>query len=350
MRLLARELCFHWPFLLAALMLNLSEMPVFGQWCVIRCSDGSVGSGTLVDTNGDRSLVITAHHVVRDVMRGQQRTGRVICDFPGEPTRYAAEIVSIAPQADLCALLIDAPRQTNPVPLARYDRQKPISIYGFPGGGPLSVRTGRVVDDTSFSRAPGVPMVSISCPSEGGQSGCAAVSDEGMIGVMWGCENGHAALTAGKPFDDFMVSLTQGYSCYGGKCWRSSPSYSPGSVVVTPTQPRPQPKPQPASYTDPQWVEWRKQIEDSIESARCKCGDQDYATKSDITAAIAAIKFPDQQTIDVDELASTITNSLSHKFEERFVSIEETLNQQPEPPAEQAEPQIVSYDIVPRQK
>lgn len=71
-------------------------------------------------------------------------------------------------------------------------------------------------------------------------------------------------------------------SCYGGG-WQ--PATRPQRVVITPTQPQ---QPKPASYTDPQWVEWRKQIEASVAAIKpCQCDHSGQVTIEQVNQAIA---------------------------------------------------------------
>lgn len=326
MRAIARELRFHSWMLVVAYLVVGCEMPLFaadyGQpWCKVRCGDGSTGSGSLVDRNDRLGLVATAFHVVRDVMPGGRQNNSVVCEFiNGE--LHGGTVVSFDEQRDLCAIIINRP-EVRPVMLAGYTGQGTHSVYGFPKGGPLRPSVGRIIDDTRFLLGPGdYPVAVLSAPTVGGQSGGAVVTDQGMCGIMWGCdEDDHANMTCGKPFDEFMVSLTQCYSCYGGKCWAPSQNYSPGGKVIisnTTEPPVSTPvEPKPASWTDPKWIEWRDQIEARIAACKCTCDHTGAVTmiqvNQAIATAVAGIEMPPAYVPPTPEQqAAAIAPHLTH--------------------------------------
>lgn len=268
-------------------------------WCRIRCSDGSCGSGALVDRNDERGLVVTAHHVVRDIMRGQQQIGAVQCEFNNGHTA-GAKIVSIDPTHDLCAMIIMRPpiRQTI---LAGYTGKGPHAVYGYPGGGPMRVTRGQIKDDATWAFAPGDYSIAVlTSNTVGGQSGGAVIDGKGMVGVMWGSENG-AHMTCGKPFDEFMVSLTQCYSCDNGRCWQPSQYYSPGgsrqissgggrSIVSEPApayQPR---EPIPNASNGSALLSWRDQMEKKIAALEKKCDPGNRPLIPDYGSRILALE------------------------------------------------------------
>lgn len=263
-------------------------------WCKVHCGDGSTGSGTLVDRNDRLGLVVTAYHVVRDVMPNGKQSASVVCEFENGH-RAGATVVSYNATRDLCALIIQRP-EVRPILLTAYTGQGTHTVYGFPGGGQLRRVSGRIVDDTRFLLGPGdYPVSVLSAASFPGQSGAGVITDTGMVGVMWGCDDdGHANMTCGKPFDEFMVSLTQCYSCQSGKCWQPSPQYSPGGhVIITSPTPAKPPVSQPvaASFTDPRWIEWRNKIDAQIAAIKsCNCDHSQQVTKADLESAIAKIQ------------------------------------------------------------
>ena len=322
MKASARELLIQLPWLVVLYLAIGSGMFANGAdfaqpWCKVRCSDGSVGSGTLADRNAEQGLVITAFHVVRDIMPNGRQAGAVVCEFQNGD-RAGATVVSFNDKRDLCALIIQRPA-IRPIKLAAYTGQGVHTVYGFPGGGALRPASGHIVDDTRFLLAPGdYPVAVLSAPTIPGQSGGGVITADGMVGVMWGCDNdGHANMTCGKPFDEFMVSLTQSYSCQNGRCWQPSPQYSPGGRVIitspTPAKP-PTSQPIPASYTDPRWTEWRNKIEAQIAANKpCQCDQKQQVTMTQVNQAIdlalekyhasqpliPALPTPEQQAADI---------------------------------------------------
>jgi hypothetical protein len=277
--------------------------PANGQppWCKVHCGDGSLGSGTLIDRNDKQGLVVTAFHVVRDVMRGNQQAAEVRCEF--ENHAYGGRVVSYDSTRDLCAIIINRP-DIRPVMLAAYNGEGTHTIFGFPGGGQLRPMPGRIVDDTRFLLGEGdYPVAVLSAPAYGGHSGGAVATDRGMVGVIWGCDDdGHATMSCGKPFDEFCVSLTQCYSCQQGQCWGPSEYYSPGGRQIggnnggTPSIDSEPPPQQQTTPTKPPLTadELRKSWQDYIdkqlsEIKQCECDERGYATKGDIEAIVAKI-------------------------------------------------------------
>lgn len=307
-------------------------------WCKVRCGDGSVGSGTLVDRNDRLGLVVTAFHVVRDVMQGQRQAGSVRCEFTNGKT-CGGTVVSFNSTRDLCAIIINRP-DIRPVMLAGYTGQGTHSVFGFPRGGRLSATSGRIVDDTRFLLGPNdYPVAALSEPAVNGQSGGGVVTDDGLVGVAWGCDDeGHAQMTCGKPFDEFMVSLTQCYSCQGGSCWQPSSNYRPGGHTIisngnsgppiTSQPPGVNPPTQPPTtpngtvMTTPQLLaKWETYIQNTVNTTvenkietgdlkGCECGDKDYVSRADFNLAIATLK-QDNQTA-VNTAVNNLTTNISH--------------------------------------
>ncbi len=138
--------------------------------------------------------------------------------------------------------------------------------------------------------------------------------------------------------------------CVNGQCGRPQHVVTWVPANQNPPQPVKPPTVQAASYTDPRWTEWRNKIEAQIAAIKpCQCDQKQQVTVEVMNEAIAtAVADNKQAEVDCDKIALSVTNALSQKFEQRFVSIEQKI-QQPAPPAEQAGPQIF-YDIAPRTK
>jgi hypothetical protein len=314
------------PSLLIALLLAGAALAAdYDQpWCLVRCGDGSCGSGTLVDRNDKLGLVVTANHVVRDVMCGGQQAGSVRCEFTNG-IAYRATIASVDTKYDLCALVIHRPEIRAKL-LGAYTGRGQHRVYGFPHAGRLAITRGRIVDDKTEMFSPGdyyIPV--LSSETIEGQSGGAVVDDKGaMVGIMWGNDNG-ARMTCGKPFDSFMAKLTQCYSCQGGQCWQPSPYYSPGgkqiyeggpgqvvesTPVSEPVATEPVEPQQPVSnYADPQWVEFRDKMLALVEANKCQCDHTKDVTQSQFNELSQQVVVLSQSTATLAENVQAISTA-----------------------------------------
>ena len=154
---------------------------------------GSLGSGTVVDTGGGYALVLTCKHLFRD------GAGAITCTFPGNPTAYPGKYVADKNENDLAAILIDDPR-VAPVDLAAEPlrRGEFAQSAGFGPDGRYAVNSGFVtrVDGTQFE---------LSGAARQGDSGGPVFDAQGrLIGVLWGTDGREVIATSAATADGFL--------------------------------------------------------------------------------------------------------------------------------------------------
>lgn len=301
------------------------------QHCQVHVDgDGSLGSGTLIDTDADAGLVITCGHMVRDSKAG------IWVSFPGDQRRYSARIVAEDQRNDLCALVIGLPA-AKPIKVSPSAPSGMLTACGFGGNQGFRPVTGPIVGQTQPQGAT-APSLIIRGAVRPGDSGGGVLDSNGMlVGVVWGTRDGETYLTAGEPLH---VLLTQ--CCANGQCYSGGQqSYR---VVTQPVQSQPvqTAQSQGDAFADPRWVQWRNDMEELAKSGKCECGDNNYVTHEEfddfrgkmLDAANKSIEFSNsakaQLTVldaTVKSTPTTITNALTQNFEQRFVKIEQKLDQ-----------------------
>ena len=151
-----------------------------------------MGSGTLIDVDAGKGLVVTAAHVVRG------STGDVTCKFPNGTNR-TGKVATDKDRFDVAAILIDDPG-IKPVKVATQPAQVGQEAYsaGYGGEGKYLVNSGRVQVST------GDRMV-ISGRARGGDSGGPVFDRRGLlVGVLWGTTNNQVFITAGPRTHTFL--------------------------------------------------------------------------------------------------------------------------------------------------
>lgn len=156
------------------------------------------GSGTLVDADGGRGLVLTCAHVV--VGEHGETPQQVICYFPGGSS-HGARVVAIDPEADLAALVIAQP-PAAPAAVAPLDGSElagaTYTASGFGGDGEFRAAAGALVR-VDPDGAPQQNLV-LQTAVRGGDSGGGAFDARGrLVGVVWGCDGAETYVTCGGP-------------------------------------------------------------------------------------------------------------------------------------------------------
>ena len=199
----------------------------------IRVDDGngvnSLGSGTLVESDGRLGLVLTANHVVRDARS-------VTVEFD-DGSRNGARIVARNPTDDLAALVIQKP-PARPAVLADDEPQagEPLSIGGYGATNNYRQVGGRLGGAWRNSAGSAVWCSVSGAIARQGDSGGPVFDNRGRFaGVVWG-QDGEGTmfvrLTCLRRF--FAVIPVQWRVCPNGQCYPQQQALVP---VVRPQQP-----------------------------------------------------------------------------------------------------------------
>lgn len=200
------------PLLAALLLLALTAAAANSQGvalpvdaaCLIQCSDGSAGTGVLVDsttaTDGAHGLILTNHHVCRDAIA---QGGTYSATFPGL-RKHGARLVAYNAELDLAALEIGNP-PVEPAPWTDAMEGEIFYTAGFAGNvDGLRVTCGHVVAERESGRQ--VSIV-IDAGSRAGDSGGPVFDDQGRLcGIRWGT-SGQRGATGGP--DTYLVDPGQ---------------------------------------------------------------------------------------------------------------------------------------------
>ena len=144
----------------------------------------SQGSGTLVDVRGQRGLIVTNWHVIRDAK------GRIVATFP-DGFRSAATVLKVDTDWDLAALLIWRPNAT-PIAISTTAPRPgdPLIIAGY-GAGSYRAVTGRCTQYVAPGMHMPYEMVEVSAEARQGDSGGPILNERGeLAGVLFGAGGG----------------------------------------------------------------------------------------------------------------------------------------------------------------
>lgn len=145
----------------------------------LRC----LGSGVLVDKEGQYGLVITCQHLFRD------GPGATQVIFP-DGQAFEARLVQQDPAADLAALLIAQP-SADPVPVADAPPQpgEPVQSCGYGPDGRYWCNQGRVVGYARTASAAGWETLELTGRARQGDSGGPVFNAQGqLVAVLWGTD------------------------------------------------------------------------------------------------------------------------------------------------------------------
>lgn len=175
-------------------------------------------SGTLIDRNDYKGLVVTCHH----------------CTVGGGPYRvkflngeeYTAVLIDTTAQNDMSALVIQRPT-VEQVRCGPFTGEGTYRAYGFGGNGQFSCVEGQVMQTYGVIGSTDHSFIGINGKPISGDSGSGTVNDHGeFCGVLWGASSTQGLITMGAPVTDFLNGL-----CEAGK-WDPSDTFTPGGSPV----------------------------------------------------------------------------------------------------------------------
>ncbi|MEX0817943.1 MAG: serine protease [Pirellulaceae bacterium] len=158
--------------------------PAVARVTAIEGNGLSQGSGTLVEVRGQRGILLTNWHVVRDAR------GPIVVTFP-DGFRSAATVLKVDRDWDLAALLIWRP---NAAPLAISTTAPrpgdPLTIAGY-GSGNYRAVTGRCTQYVAPGAHMPYEMVEVAVEARQGDSGGPILNERGeLAGVLFGSGSG----------------------------------------------------------------------------------------------------------------------------------------------------------------
>jgi hypothetical protein len=141
----------------------------------------ALGTGTLVDVDGEQGLVLTCAHLFRE------GTGSVAVTFP-DGSSYAARLARIDAAADLAALAIRAPN-VRPVELADDCPQRgdPLVSCGYGSDGRLWCNRGQALGYVTMLGSHGRETLELTGAARFGDSGGPVLDRDGrIVAVLFG--------------------------------------------------------------------------------------------------------------------------------------------------------------------
>lgn len=143
----------------------------------------AIGTGVLVDKEGNYGLIITCQHLFRDGI------GKLIVIFP-DGQAYEARFLHQDPEGDLAALLIARPA-ADPVPIASKPPQpgEPVQSCGYGPDGRYWCNQGRVVGYSRTGQTAGWETLELTGRARQGDSGGPVFNAQGeLVAILWGTD------------------------------------------------------------------------------------------------------------------------------------------------------------------
>lgn len=321
---------------------------------------GYAGTGSLIDKDDTRGLVVTNEHVVRN-------SGNLSCSFPDGKT-YSAKLVHSDPSCDVAILLIASPpAEPLVVATAAPQRGEFVTAHGY-GSGRYAVSSGFVL---SYGHA-GPPQRSqrgmVREQGLGGQpnsfswSGKARPGDSGspilnrkgeLVGIVWGGHTGESdgtpcvlvdrvATTAGRYLLPWNAKINDPARDPRLQPPAPLPPQQPPQVIVQPPQQGPSPQdlgPIQAAITDldrrQSDLEARQdKVRDTAEALAKKYEKELPGISADVKAAIDGAKAADEKAADAKKKLEEATDEdnpkgifgrIKGRIDERLGGVFETL-------------------------
>jgi hypothetical protein len=178
----------------------------------------NVGSGTLIDKSDDASegLVLTCAHLFNEGV------GEVVVNFPTGKT-HGAKLVAIDRDADLAALAISNPGNSQVSVAFQWEQSQRVQACGFGPTGDYRCAAGPIVGEASH---PGQMSVMIADTVRSGDSGGGVFDAEcTLVAVVWGEAGGVTYASTGVPLKKFLDRVLgrrteRVYTCPNGTCPR----------------------------------------------------------------------------------------------------------------------------------
>lgn len=177
------------------------------------------GTGTIVSVSGDRSLVVTAAHVIND------RPNRITVIHP--TGNYAAQVLKVGQGADLAALEIAAVPNVRGIAIAEPGSKLGV-MFGFGGSNLLHQHSGKYLSPARrLSDAEADNRFGFA--SDQGDSGGPVINERGeLFGILWGGDSSTSVIVSTAKLRRFLFD--------DEKCFRFF-RRGPRQINVTVTNP-----------------------------------------------------------------------------------------------------------------
>jgi hypothetical protein len=214
-----------------------------------RDSVRAAGTGTLVDVDAERGLIVTCAHLFREGV------GTLRVTFPNRQT-FTARLEKIDAGADLAALSIDSPA-IDPVALAEKfpERGDPLVSCGYGGDGQLWCNRGQALGYVTTAGGPKLETLEMSGAARLGDSGGPIFDrDQRLVAVLFGTNGRVVDGTYCGRVRRFLAELSPRFRARQPAAPTVEPPPRPGPVANSPPSeqaPPPTTPPQPASPPQP---------------------------------------------------------------------------------------------------
>lgn len=303
----------------ALVIVLLLVSPLSAGWPdnrIVRFDDG--GSGSFIRV-GDATVILSCAHRTIDssVQRGERINYTCGDDSQGVGTVIAVYPIDVNsnPFHDAAIYSIDRPPPADVEPFELTRRETPpntkVWVVGFPMPA-MSFRS-RITRTLGYDGS-----LLLAGPSMPGESGGPIVNEHGeIVGTLTGVRGGNVTYACSAAVLGNLCREVETTWCQNGRCGQSQ------SQIYVQPQPHPQPSPAPAPAPQPtpdksaECQQLAAKIENmagEITSLQkqlahvkeCGCGDCCAKCDAKIAAAIAGIKIPQPQAINIDAIVAAV--------------------------------------------